>query len=108
MFPCPMTGPAESALRKSRVDNFRSRFCYEKYTRSFSVSKSNPLMGLHSQWCGCGHGRTLSAGVIRDCSMNETVRNEPLAYRVKTFCASVGLGRTKFYELVRDGKIKTI
>jgi excisionase family DNA binding protein len=40
----------------------------------------------------------------------KTDSSEPhrLAYRVKTFCASVGLGRTKFYELVRDGKIKTV
>ena len=32
----------------------------------------------------------------------------PLAYRVTQFCKSIGLGKTKFYELVRDGKIKTI
>jgi excisionase family DNA binding protein len=31
-----------------------------------------------------------------------------LAYRVAHFCKSIGLGRTKFYELVRDGKIRTI
>jgi excisionase family DNA binding protein len=31
-----------------------------------------------------------------------------LAYRVKHFCAAIGLGRTKFYELVRAGKIRTI
>ena len=38
-----------------------------------------------------------------------TISDPPLlAYRVKAFCASVGLGRTKFYELVRDGKIKTV
>ena len=30
----------------------------------------------------------------------------PLAYR--HFCKSVGLGKTKFYELLRVGKIKTI
>lgn len=34
--------------------------------------------------------------------------NAPLAYRVKHFCSSVGLGKTKFYELLRDGKIKTV
>ena len=34
--------------------------------------------------------------------------NEPLAYRVNHFCKSVGLGKTKFYELLRAGKIKTI
>ena len=32
----------------------------------------------------------------------------PLAYRVAQFCRLIGLGKTKFYELVRDGKIKTI
>ena len=31
-----------------------------------------------------------------------------LAYRVPHFCKSIGLGKTKFYELVRDGKIRTI
>ena len=31
-----------------------------------------------------------------------------LAYRVAHFCRSIGLGKTKFYELVRDGKIRTI
>jgi excisionase family DNA binding protein len=31
-----------------------------------------------------------------------------LAFRVQPFCKSIGIGRTKFYELVRDGKIKTI
>ena len=32
----------------------------------------------------------------------------PLAYRVAQFCKAIGLGKTKFYELVADGKIKTI
>ena len=32
----------------------------------------------------------------------------PLAYRVAQFCKAIGLGKTKFYELVRDGKIKTV
>jgi excisionase family DNA binding protein len=32
----------------------------------------------------------------------------PLAYQVAQFCKAVGLGKTKFYELVRDGKIKTV
>jgi excisionase family DNA binding protein len=31
-----------------------------------------------------------------------------LAYRVAHFCKSIGLGKSKFYELVRDGKIRTI
>lgn len=36
------------------------------------------------------------------------VADTPLAYRVKHFCKSVGLGKTKFYQLMRDGKIKTV
>ena len=32
----------------------------------------------------------------------------PLAYRVAQFCKAVGVGKTKFYELVAAGKIKTI
>jgi excisionase family DNA binding protein len=32
----------------------------------------------------------------------------PLAYRVAQFCKLIGLGKTKFYELVHDGKIKTV
>jgi hypothetical protein len=32
----------------------------------------------------------------------------PLAYRVAPFCKLIGLGKTKFYELAREGKIKTI
>ena len=31
-----------------------------------------------------------------------------LAYRVSDFCKSVGLGKTKFYEWMQAGKIKTI
>ena len=32
----------------------------------------------------------------------------PLAYQVAHFCKAIGLGKTKFYELVAAGKIKTI
>jgi len=35
------------------------------------------------------------------------ISEEPLAYRIKHFCQAVGLGKTKFYELLREGKIKT-
>ena len=31
-----------------------------------------------------------------------------LAFRVLPFCDSVGIGRTKFYELMAAGKIRTI
>jgi hypothetical protein len=34
--------------------------------------------------------------------------SDRLAYRVKSFCTAIGIGRTKFYELVRTRKIKTI
>jgi excisionase family DNA binding protein len=34
--------------------------------------------------------------------------DERLAYRVGPFCQSIGIGRTKFYELLGSGKIKTI
>ena len=30
----------------------------------------------------------------------------PLAYQVAHFCKAIGLGKTKFYELVAAGKIK--
>jgi excisionase family DNA binding protein len=36
------------------------------------------------------------------------ISEAPLAYRVKHFHQAVGLGKTKFYELLREGKIKTV
>jgi excisionase family DNA binding protein len=41
-------------------------------------------------------------------SQKDETGNAPLAFRVRPFCTSIGIGRTKFYELVRDGKIKTV
>lgn len=41
-------------------------------------------------------------------SKAETGQSERLAFRVQPFCKSIGIGRTKFYELMRDGKIKTV
>lgn len=41
-------------------------------------------------------------------SQIEPTETHRLAFRVQPFCKSIGIGRTKFYELVRDGKIKTI
>jgi excisionase family DNA binding protein len=39
----------------------------------------------------------------------EPVRpNEPLAYRVNEFYRVVGLGRTKVYALIAEGKLPTI
>jgi len=31
-----------------------------------------------------------------------------VGYRVNDFCAVTGIGRTSLYELIRDGKIKTV
>ena len=41
-------------------------------------------------------------------SETEAGQTNRLAFRVQPFCKSIGIGRTKFYELVRDGKIKTV
>jgi len=34
--------------------------------------------------------------------------HRPLAYRVTAACAELGIGRTKFYELLRDGQLRRI
>lgn len=31
-----------------------------------------------------------------------------LSYTVRDFCAAVGIGRSKFYELVHDGKLRPV
>ena len=36
---------------------------------------------------------------------NDTQRH---AYSVDDFCRSIGIGRTKFYDLVRERKIRTV
>ena len=33
---------------------------------------------------------------------------EKRAYRINEFCATYGLGRTKTYDLIRTGKLRTI
>ena len=33
---------------------------------------------------------------------------EPRAYRVNDFCEAYGIGRTKLYELINDGVIRTV
>jgi excisionase family DNA binding protein len=56
----------------------------------------------------CGYWRTIfnhAEMVVQSVSSTD---DAPLAYRVAQFCKAVGLGKTKFYELVRDGKIKTV
>ena len=34
--------------------------------------------------------------------------DEKRAYRINEFCAAYGLGRTKTYDLIRTGKLRTI
>ena len=38
----------------------------------------------------------------------ETGEPNCLAFRVQPFCKSIGIGKTKFYELLAAGKIRTI
>jgi excisionase family DNA binding protein len=45
---------------------------------------------------------------LRRCDVNSNSNPPPLAYRVTPFCKSVGIGRTKFYALVREGQIRTV
>ena len=33
---------------------------------------------------------------------------EPLAYRVNAFCKAIGIGHTKFYQLLAAGRIRTV
>jgi len=40
--------------------------------------------------------------------MTETSRLKPITVTVPTALAVTGLGRTKFYGLVKDGRIRTI
>jgi excisionase family DNA binding protein len=40
--------------------------------------------------------------------MSKSEISEPLTYRVAQFCKLIGLGKTAFYERVRDGRIRTI
>ena len=36
------------------------------------------------------------------------IQSDPVAYRVNDFLKAIGLGRTKFYALVKQGKIRTV
>lgn len=33
---------------------------------------------------------------------------QPLAFQVTPFCRALGIGRTKFYELLKTGEIRTV
>ena len=41
-------------------------------------------------------------------SKAESGETDRLAFRVQPFCKAIGIGHTKFYELLAAGKIKTI
>jgi excisionase family DNA binding protein len=34
--------------------------------------------------------------------------NDKLAYTVNAFCRAIGLGRTKIYQLIKQGQIRTV
>jgi excisionase family DNA binding protein len=40
--------------------------------------------------------------------MSQTLPSKPLAIPVNDALQAIGLGRTKFYELVKEGRIKTV
>jgi hypothetical protein len=52
----------------------------------------------------------------RCCAMAEDSSFDPgvaggrevLAYRVNDFCQAIGVGRTSFYRMVKDGQIRTV
>jgi excisionase family DNA binding protein len=73
------------------------------------LQKLKGTRGLQSQvWSGA---RFLSNRPHSELPMKSEIESSEtnrLAFRVRCFCESVGIGRTKFYELVRDGKIKTV
>jgi len=33
---------------------------------------------------------------------------KPLAYQINPFCRAIGIGRSKFYDLMNEGKIRTV
>jgi excisionase family DNA binding protein len=37
----------------------------------------------------------------------ETIQETPLAHQVNAACARLGVSRTTFYELLKDGKLRT-
>jgi excisionase family DNA binding protein len=48
--------------------------------------------------------RRITAGI----SMSETCPLKPITVTVATALAVTGIGRTKFYELVKEGRIRTV
>lgn len=41
-------------------------------------------------------------------SENEVHQPKPLSVSVKTACALVGIGNTKMWELIKDGRVETV
>jgi excisionase family DNA binding protein len=55
----------------------------------------------------CGYLWTVSTGEgLMQSKVNSAER--PLAYQVNAFCRSIGIGRSKFYDLIKEGKIRTV
>ena len=40
--------------------------------------------------------------------METETKNLPLAYQVTTFCQRIGIGRSTFYKLIQNGKLRTV
>ncbi len=45
---------------------------------------------------------------MREAKENSTLAIKPICLPVNEARAAIGLGRTKFYELISEGRIKTI
>jgi excisionase family DNA binding protein len=39
---------------------------------------------------------------------NSHLPEKPLAYQINLFCRLIGIGRSHFYELVKEGAIRTV
>ena len=52
--------------------------------------------------------RITNAPVLSKGHIPKHVQIEKRAYRIDEFCAAYGLGRTKVYELIKSGKLRTV
>jgi excisionase family DNA binding protein len=51
----------------------------------------------------------ISTGVFMDIFQQGTSRpTDKLAFRVPEFCRAIGIGRTTFYKMVKEGLIDTV
>ena len=99
---------AENVLARSRDFELASdEEARDLATRMLAEQTTQPCVEVWDRArlvCAAGLYRPL----CETLKMHDNIHDPRLAYRVNTFCKCVGLGRTKFYELVRDGKIKTV